>query len=413
MNHSSTESESYISIETKTIYLEIKPLDVLFFREFKPFTSGEDVFARSLSTPPLTTIRGALRAHYFRNNPSKFNKKTLNDPTKDPTYNLTIKGLYYKIINKNDNITSLYLQKPLDVVKVQNSTGEHMFQRLKLETINDDIILSVPSYIHRIFVSPSEKLVRKQPDNMLMSIDAFIEYLSSTNEFPADRFIDFSDVITEEPKIGIKISSETRTTEEEMFYYIITNRYETDKYETSFIVEVENLPDSTGLYDKEIIKIGGEGKLAEIKKCKNSREISKIKELRTFWLQNNLGSNNLFSIYLFTPTPLDYIAPLLNNSGLKLETYMMTNPALIGGYSLQKRAPKKTMKALLPGTILLFSRDNSKNNGDVTNNILQKLVFLHKEGDSLLQLNSTEAKTLEMGSENGFGRIFVGKINET
>lgn len=46
---------------SKTIFIE--PLDVLLFRESKPFTGGEDHLARSVFPPPPSTVYAAIRSH--------------------------------------------------------------------------------------------------------------------------------------------------------------------------------------------------------------------------------------------------------------------------------------------------------------------------------------------------------------
>jgi CRISPR-associated protein Cmr3 len=45
----------------KAIFIE--PLDVLLFRESKPFSGGEDHLARSVFPPPPSTVYAALRSH--------------------------------------------------------------------------------------------------------------------------------------------------------------------------------------------------------------------------------------------------------------------------------------------------------------------------------------------------------------
>ncbi len=74
----------------------ITPLDVLLFRDAKPFTPGERAWAGSVFPPNGHTIAGALRVFLNRN--------------KDP--NLQIKGVFFCHNNQ-----TLYLPRPLGFVK--------------------------------------------------------------------------------------------------------------------------------------------------------------------------------------------------------------------------------------------------------------------------------------------------------
>ena len=54
----------------KAIFIE--PLDVLLFRESKPFSGGEDHLARSVFPPPPSTVYAALRSHLLSTSFGRF-----------------------------------------------------------------------------------------------------------------------------------------------------------------------------------------------------------------------------------------------------------------------------------------------------------------------------------------------------
>lgn len=52
--------------------IEMKPLDTLFFRDSKPFSRGEDTWADTIFPPYPSTVYGALRTAWFKQNIKEF-----------------------------------------------------------------------------------------------------------------------------------------------------------------------------------------------------------------------------------------------------------------------------------------------------------------------------------------------------
>jgi len=67
--------------------IKVDAIDTLFFKDGKPFTMGEEVWANSMFPPPPSVIYGALRSHYFGLHPAEISKANTED---DPTKNLVI-----------------------------------------------------------------------------------------------------------------------------------------------------------------------------------------------------------------------------------------------------------------------------------------------------------------------------------
>ena len=78
--------------------IEIEALDTLFFRDGKPFSMGEEVWADGVFPPSPSVIYGALRSAYFANNSNELDRANESD---DPTSNLEITSIYYRFKNAN------------------------------------------------------------------------------------------------------------------------------------------------------------------------------------------------------------------------------------------------------------------------------------------------------------------------
>ena len=93
--------------------IELDALDTLFFRDGKPFSMGDDVWADGIFPPSPSVFYGAIRSIYFSENIDKLELTATinNDPTKD----LIIKGIFFSINEKP------YFPLPMDLVKEKNS----------------------------------------------------------------------------------------------------------------------------------------------------------------------------------------------------------------------------------------------------------------------------------------------------
>lgn len=352
--------------------IEIEAHDTLFFRDGKPFTMGEDVWANGNFPPSPSVIYGALRAIYFGNNTKELSKANTKD---DPTNNLNIKSIYFKFDNNS------YLPAPLDIVKTKDKNDEFCFLNLKE---NDSKFISS---IKTKYILSSDKNV-ENIENGLISINSFNqdfikgERSNSTSKY----FKKLSEFVELEPKTGIGRNKDTLTTREGNIYRVAMMRIKKLK----IVVDFENLE----IPDNGIIRLGGEGKTASYR----SIESKIIIDADKIQIRENL----IFCLYLSTPAIFkngclpDWIDPStleVNKSDFDIEflTVMMGKTQFIGGFDIVNNKPKPMKKAVSSGTVYYFQ---AKSQSDFKK-------FLDKfHGKSIS----------EELSEQGFGISYIGVI---
>jgi len=69
---------------------KITPLDIVFFRDGKPFSWGEETWAGGIFPPYPSTIYGALRTMWFSENIQEFSKANTE---KDKTAKIEVKHI--------------------------------------------------------------------------------------------------------------------------------------------------------------------------------------------------------------------------------------------------------------------------------------------------------------------------------
>ena len=93
--------------------IEIEALDTLFFRDGKPFSKGDDVWATGMFPPLPSVLYGVLRSAYLGQNDVSL------DNIKRETEKLRIKNIWYEIKGSNEQgeTNFKYLPLPLDLIQ--------------------------------------------------------------------------------------------------------------------------------------------------------------------------------------------------------------------------------------------------------------------------------------------------------
>ena len=331
--------------------IEIKVLDTLFFKDGKPFTMGENHWTDSIFPPNPSTIYGAIRTAYFTNNMGLFQKLQDNEELnteKDPTKELKITKLFYKINDEKNN--GYYYNMPLDLVGLKN-VSELLTKREKENKKYKVYPLKIKE----------NKYVGSNPMEYLLYSDEHVKTISDgiihENEI-ADyingdlkdvRICKISDYLCDEPKVGIGIDKNTRTSKDSRLYRVDFKRLK----EMSLIVEFEGLE----LNEKGIIRLGGEGKYVVYK--------DDFSIIEPYKFEIDSITNNRFKVILMTPAifkngwlpkDVDEEKFILENEKFKLKLVAASvgKYSLIGGYDLAKNEPKPMLKAVPAGSTYFF-----------------------------------------------------------
>lgn len=233
--------------------IRIKPVDMLFFRDGRPFVRGEDFWSTGRLFPPLTTMYGALRSAYFA---IHSNELCLAKTEKDPTSGLIIKRMLPLV-----NGSEILYPAPADLVCwKEDSDGDdgvyRLFRMLPEEkaanvySSMDNAEQSMKMFVLKI---NGERVTAENVPDLYISADDLMKYMSGSPDeeykgYSLDRYIG------KEPKISIGRNDSLKAVETGMLYRIDQIRYK----DIEILVEFEGLK----LPENGYLKLGGKGNAA-------------------------------------------------------------------------------------------------------------------------------------------------------
>ncbi|GCD78004.1 type III-B CRISPR module-associated protein Cmr3 [Thermaurantimonas aggregans] len=350
----------------KTIHIEA--IDTLFFRDGKPFSMGEDVWADGIFPPLPSVIYGALRSAYMF-------QQGITDPTQviENTKNFILHNIYLLIDN------TPYFTMPLDLVKFKDKDEN---EAKKIYFLKREPFNTGSNECPEILYTP----LRKKVDELnkgILSKNRFVHYLNyNESEIFADSL---SKYITSEPKIGIGRDNNSRTTSGEAegkMYRVNMQRLDNaEKNKLKIAVEYENLT----LDDTGIVRFGGENKSVFYKHIDQS-------QVPNLHLKTENLKSDILRVYLNTPAILEngYCPKaFLNSNDFELLTYAIGKPLFAGGFDMAKQAPKPMYKAVPAGSVYYLK---AKNPQQVFEHLYQNNPFNEIEGFE----------------KQGFGKFYIG-----
>lgn len=350
--------------------IKISALDTLFFRDGKPFSLGEESWAEGLFPPYPSVLYGALRAAFFAENGSQFEKAGSDD---DPTRELAITNVY--LASEEQCLFPL----PLDCLK----DGGEKYHHLKLEDWNNlDGVFSSSDTSH-VLLAPGLDMGRgKLADvkDMLCDGNQLNDYLDGKKII---RSCGLDDFVTPEPKVGIGRNRFTKSSSDTgMLYRITMSRLSTLHHSLSIVIGYSGLD----LQELRFLKLGGEGKAVS---CSNDQEVVvDSPDLET-------GDEELFKIYLATPAIFHKgWYPTLDN--VEILTAAIGRPLPVGGFHMRSRDshgrwrpyPKKLRYAVPAGSVY-YCRGSMR--------------------DAAERFHGVSIS--EERSEEGFGIAYVGRLS--
>lgn len=374
--------------------IEIIPLDILFFRDGKPFTKEEETWADGVFPPLPSVFYGALRTAYFAVHPEDF---PLVNTDRDPTGNLRIEGFYLQ------TDTATYLSLPRDCLQKKESGRKGEAVLLGIEDKLPDVFLSYP--LKALLGSQEE--TEEVTDGLLGTV-SFNDYLKKkSRKFFYDKISDFC---LAESKIGIGRANLEKSAEEGNLYRAKMWRLGL-KMTQKGLQKLNFLLEFTGLElpSEGILKLGGEGRAAYYR-CFQGGSV-KEDELVAF---PGFKEEKMFKLVLVTPAIFSRkdifsagqgtdswlpawlegkdgtLSGNLPGTSLKVELVAAATgrPVTIGGFDLYKGRPKPTHKGVPAGSVYYFAILEGK---------AEELRKIH--GQSLSDLFS----------EQGFGICYAGR----
>lgn len=351
--------------------IEINAFDTLFFRDGKPFTMGDDVWASGIFPPAPSVFYGMLQTAYAAEN--DIAPKDIAEATK----NLKIEAVN---LRSDDQILFPF---PADLL-VTGPEEDVKISYLKLQENKLISSLSIKQYPKLLFAETYEK-VKEYNGKAFLDYINFTDYLQGRQEISA---IKTNDLITIEAKVGIGKNLTSNQTEEGKLYRVGMIRPEVKDAvkKLSFVI------DFSGIEFKKksgLLRLGAENRTAFFNLTDynfNKNLEPKLPELK----------NDILKIFLATPAileqgPLPDFIVQQEYEGIKLEllTYAIGKPVYLGGFDMVNRKPKPMKRAVPAGSVYYLRSSNAK----------ELAAKLHGK-------NISDFDTARLG----FGKIWIGTV---
>lgn len=360
------------------MWILIEPLDVLMFRDSKPFTGGESHRAKSIFPPLPRVFQGAIRSKYLVDRGIDFSKyKTAYKKNKSE-----LKEVYQDIgTPEPENYGRLRLKGPL-LAEVDNDAGiKEIYFPMPRNTVGKaitrpadvlkEVLTDYKSF--KDFLPLVSKARGGEEKEYFMRIDGLLSYLRGDKGcFSTDEVEDCDNIYDKEQRTGIKLGTQ-RTAEIGMFYIAEFIRL---KEKIGILLEVE--PNEVLKNEEGMLQLGGESRAVRYKRC----EANALEELRskdkTRDIKEKLKENKRFKMYLATSAIFthkkrawlpdfvrDDLTSELNDRKVKLISAAVGKPIGIGGWDLAKRGPKPMFKAVPRGSVYFFEFEDAPDDGTV------------------------------------------------
>jgi len=347
---------------------ELSPFDGVYFGRGYPFSAGFETVGRGMFPPPPSVFYGAFATYYLSLEGK--NEQNLSFIEK----NLKIKGVFFK------QGESWNVLVPYDLVKSKEDE-----EKLELLKIRSPIVFTDIGEEFNLLYS----LYNTENALGVMSDLDMCFYLRG-DEDKLFNYQNLYDLVLEETKIGIKKDYYKGSVEEGFLYTLRYIRMQKDlKNEIKFVVDVEcgdfDFPD-TG-----ILKLGGEAKVAEMKKINDTPEF--FEESFRKKVIGEIKRRGKFKIVLNTHSFFNKgWEPDLSRFGVKVKliTAALGKPMSIGGWDMKANEPKIMAKAVPAGSVYYYE-------------------VLDGNIDNLIK-GICENGISDLRSNEGFGRCMLGVI---
>jgi len=375
----------------------IEPLDVLFFRDGRPFTAGEQHFAQSIFPPTSLTFQGAIRTKILKQKGILTNFDKLKafweskdeicqiiGSSQDGNYGkLRIKGPF--IAKKEKDKIIEHFIAPLDIVRAKETNNFYMLRPLKENLFISDITED--------FRNLSSLWVRKK-----QIFEKATGYISETdlekylvNTVSEIQLVSEDSFLARDLRLGIALKEGKKISEEGLLYMAeFLKLKEGWGFTLDIYLENEKDLNKEMFPESGFLSLGGERRAVFYFKI-NERNWLSLKEK----IEEKINKTKRFKLILLSPAYLDkgWYATWMKNGekeGVKFKwvSACVGNFIPIGGWNLANKGYPKPMRKSIPaGSVYFFELEKGINK-------LFKLFWL----------NSISEKYREIG----FGLTLIG-----
>lgn len=407
------------------MWLWLEPLDVLLFRDSRPFTGGETHRARSLFPPSPLTLQGALRTFLFAHHLKQRNLtfQDLADHLKGRRGShsedlsclvevlgdhqsfgrLRLRGPFLARL-KNEGVELLF-PAPFDLLKLtkNGATGLIPLQPLK-EVVPVHWDGKWSQGLSPLWWGPVEGSAQVKAQELpptWISVRLLSDYLAGKlqGEHVKDGVYPAEAVCSREQRAGIKLQPGTRTVETGMLYTVEFLRFHKD---FGFVVQMEILGEEHSHWlaplKEGVLSLGGEARGCCFRVLGEETVLPTRPEL----------GNAYFKLYLATPAVFkngwlpDFLDQQslqgeVNGLELRLVAAAVGKPLPIGSWDLALNRPRKLYFAVPPGSVYFLKLEAGE---------LSRVTEVF-HGATALQSVATDGWLKELG-KIGFGLTLVG-----
>lgn len=387
-------------------HIRITPFDTCFFRDGRPFTSGEQTEAATLFPPFPSTVFGALRSAYiaekgwdaFRNGELAGEIGTQADYQ---NASFALKGIFLEETQSG----KIYMPLPYDLV------------------VDKDDLKTEGSEVHTYPLQRQQVTSNSPLPHVLMNVnhpDKTIEYPSRgaytqqrqlreyllgqyhrVKAVMQERFFDF------EPKVGIARNATTMTTEEGHLYQLNMIRLKQGSDRYHLVAEAEGITFSPS---EGIVKLGGEQKVFAYRQSEGQPILGYNEAEKQQITETIRKAGGEFKLYFATPVLWNHAdgwrANWMNlgndthaytdeHTGKSVTCQLLTAALgkyqLVGGWDIMANRPKPMYRAVPAGTVYYL-----------------KLVA--GEPEDVLELFHYH-NLADIRDQEGFGLAYVGVVS--
>ncbi len=337
----------------------IEPNDVLMFRDGKPFSGGDDHFARG-SFPPLpSTIYGALRSHLlsiksgefetFKNEPARISKDITDEIGNTDTLG-TLEIKQFSLAKNDGGQIKQYFPMPRDIARIKGKDDSSFYILKPNGVIGSIVQTDLPSGLLHMWHETEEAL---EATSGFLSQDEMTRYL--IGESPK-KIIDSKKIYETEERTGIRKSRSSRSVETGGLYSVEYFRMKNNFGFTLLIGGTQLMPE-TG-----IMRLGGDHRSAhyQARSCEGI-DIKPIKD--------KVAQDKQFKLILLTPAVFKHgwLPEGIDSNTFEWSIYgvkvkmlgaCVGKPIGIGGFNMAKGMPKIMKKAAPAGSVYYFELAN-------------------------------------------------------
>ncbi|MDP8170527.1 type III-B CRISPR module-associated protein Cmr3 [Pasteurella skyensis] len=376
-----------------------EPIDSWFFREARSMDSSGANTLSSLFPPPTKTLLGAIRHHIGE----KYNAD------KGKTWKDLETGELRKIIGYGEDYEGssfqaqgswlfyndqLYFPAPACLVKKADNQGYGFFQLKQDE--KEKILASDMGNKNFVRCDAGDKPL----ENYWLSRTGWELVLRGM--LPAEaELLAKEDILIGEPRLGIGL--ENKSTQKGMLYTTEHIRLkDKDNKDIKVYLGVDIGEENKNyLPDSQLIRFGGEARMAEMKKDKNDDQRFSLPEMTLFDESNCDNNEVILVVYLLTPMPVANLEKVINNAQTQImidgiqsdiETAIIGKVQRFGGWDMVNHKPSP-LRSYLPAGSCWYIRCNPTTAKEL----------LKKQGAYLTRGNE---------KVQGYGQILIG-LNPT